>query len=82
MTPLKQPRQSLTTVLAGSKLRFAKRTISVRRKPFTRRSFKRTGLPSGVVSTAVSEEPALECSPLIESLTCSRFLRLHIGFWA
>ena len=30
----------------------------------------------------VSEEPVLECSPLIESLTCPRLLRLHIGFRA
>src|SRR5437588_2133769 len=41
-------------VLAGSKLRFAKVAISARRKPLTRRNFKRLGLPSGVVSTAAT----------------------------
>src|SRR6516164_7398955 len=50
-TPVKQCRPSLTTVLAGWKLRCAKVAISARRKPFTRRNFKRMGLPSGVVST-------------------------------
>src|SRR6267378_2221887 len=48
-TPVKQCRPSLTTVLAGLKLRFAKVTISARRKPFTRRNFKRIGFPCGVV---------------------------------
>src|ERR1700745_3894455 len=46
-TPVKQCRPSLTTVLAGWKLRRAKVAISARRKPFTRRNFKRIGLPSG-----------------------------------
>src|SRR5215472_8920708 len=46
-TPVKQRRPSLTTVLAGWKLRCAKVAISARRKPFTRRNFKRIGLPSG-----------------------------------
>src|SRR5215813_7212907 len=50
-TPVKQCRRSLTTVLAGWKLRCPKVAISARRKPFTRRNFKRIGLPSGVVST-------------------------------
>src|ERR1700746_1861985 len=53
-TPVKQRRPSLTTVLAGWKLRCAKLAISARRKPFTRRNFKRIGLPSGVVSTAAT----------------------------
>src|SRR6202023_3358874 len=53
-TPVKQCRPSLTTVLAGWKLRCAKVAISARRKPFTRRNFKRIGLPSGVVSTAAT----------------------------
>src|SRR6201981_1537138 len=47
-TPVKQRRPSLTTVLAGWKLRCAKLTISARRKPFTRRNLKRIGLPWGV----------------------------------
>src|SRR6516164_7678625 len=34
-------------VLAGWKLRCAKVAISARRKPFTRRNFKRIGLPCG-----------------------------------
>src|ERR1700753_4417534 len=51
-TPVKQRRPSLTTVLAGWKLRCAKVAISARRKPFTRRNFKRIGLPCGVVSAA------------------------------
>src|SRR5246127_4515684 len=42
-TPVKQCRPSLTTVLAGWKLRCAKVAISARRKPFTRRNFKRIG---------------------------------------
>src|ERR1700745_4275962 len=50
-TPVKQCRPSLTTVLAGWKLRCAKVAISALRKPFTRRNFKRIGLPSGVGST-------------------------------
>src|SRR6476619_6401441 len=37
-TPVKQCRPSLTTVLAGWKLRCAKVAISARRKPFTRRN--------------------------------------------
>src|SRR6267142_2698156 len=53
-TPAKQRRPSLTTVLAGLKLRFAKVTISARRKPFTRRNCKRIGFPCGVVSTAAT----------------------------
>src|SRR5712691_8050618 len=43
-TPVKQCRPSLTTVLAGWKLRCAKVAISARRKPFTRRNFKRIWL--------------------------------------
>src|SRR5215470_7505476 len=54
LTPAKQRRPSLTTVLAELKLRFAKAVISARRKPATRRNFKRIGLPSGVVSTAAT----------------------------
>src|ERR1700680_1294073 len=53
-TPVKQCRPSLTTVLAGWKLRCAMVAISARRKPFTRRNLKRIGLPSGVVSTAAT----------------------------
>src|SRR6266480_8986 len=53
-TPVKQCRPSLTTVLAGWKLRCAKVAISARWKPFTRRNFKRIGLPCGVVSTAAT----------------------------
>src|ERR1700738_450492 len=52
--PVKQCRPSLTTVLAGWKLRCAKLAISARRKPFTRRNFKRIGLPSGVVLSATT----------------------------
>src|SRR4029077_6254954 len=48
LTPAKQRKPSLTTVLAELKLRFAKAVISARRKPFTRRNFKRIGFPSGV----------------------------------
>src|SRR3954464_9085118 len=54
LTPVKQRSPSLTTVLAGSKLRFAKVAIAARRNPVTRRNFKRIGLPSGVVSTAAT----------------------------
>src|ERR1700747_2041830 len=56
-TPVKQRRPSLTTVLAGWKLRCAKVAISARRKPFTRRNFKRIGLPCGVVWDAVPGVP-------------------------
>src|SRR5712691_7629898 len=53
-TPVKQRRPSLTTVLAGVKLRVAKVVISARRNPFTRRNCRRIGWPSGVVSTAAT----------------------------
>src|ERR1700738_1192650 len=53
-TPVKQCRPSLTTVLAGWKLRCANGAIAARRKPFTRRNFKRIGWPCGVVSTAAT----------------------------
>src|SRR5262245_18753434 len=53
-TPVKQCRPSLTTVLAGWKLRCAKFAISARRKPFTRCNFNRIGLPFDVVSTAAT----------------------------
>ena len=48
VTPRKQARPSLTTVLGGSRLRRASFSTSLRRKPSTRRSFRRTGWPSGV----------------------------------
>src|ERR1700730_17394060 len=51
-TPVKQCRPSLTTVLAGWKMRCAKVAISAGRNPFTRGNFKRFGFPSGVVSPA------------------------------
>src|SRR5512147_234311 len=49
VTPRKHDRASLTTVQAASRLRLAKISISVRRKPRTRRSLRRTGRPSAVV---------------------------------
>src|SRR3954462_4097855 len=45
---------SLTTVQPGSRLRLANAEIALLQKVVTRRSFKRTGLPSGVVSTAAT----------------------------
>src|SRR3954463_3947650 len=45
---------SLTTVQPGSRLRLANAEIDLLQKVVTRRSFKRTGLPSGVVSTAAT----------------------------
>src|SRR5512144_2852591 len=51
VTPRKHDRPSLTTVQPASRLRLAKASISVRRKPRTRRSLRRTGRPSAVVST-------------------------------
>src|SRR3984893_14463167 len=53
-TPVNAGRPAMATVLARWKLRRAKVSISSRRKPFTRRTFKRIGLPSGVVSTAAT----------------------------
>src|SRR6202048_2090013 len=53
-TPVKQCRPSLTTVLAGWKLRCAKVAISARRETFTQRNLKRIGLAPGVVSTAAT----------------------------
>src|SRR5512133_2071293 len=47
-TPRKHDRPSLTTVQATSRLR------SVRRKPRIRRSLRRTGRPSAVVSTVAT----------------------------
>ena len=51
VTPRKHDRPSLTTVQPASKLRLAQASISVRRKPRTRRSLRRTSRPSAVVST-------------------------------
>src|SRR5512132_3408477 len=48
VTPRKHDRPSLTTVQATSRLRLAKASISVRRKPRIRRSLRRTGRPSGL----------------------------------
>src|SRR3954465_12414672 len=45
---------SLTTVQPGSRLRLANAEIDLLQKLVTRRSFKRTGLPSGVASTAAT----------------------------
>src|SRR5947209_20054423 len=53
-TPPKQARPSLTTSQGGSRLRFANPEIAWLQKLVTRRSFRRTGLPSGVVSTAAT----------------------------
>ena len=55
VTAAKQARPSLTTVEAGSRLCLAKALIEVLRKPVTRLSFRRTGLPVGVVSTAATK---------------------------
>src|SRR5512132_1552563 len=54
VTPRKHDRPSLTTVQATSRLRSAKASISVRRKPRIRRSLRRTGRPSAVVSTVAT----------------------------
>src|SRR5512132_4379567 len=43
VTPRQHDRPSLTTVQATSRLRLAKASISVRRKPRVRRSLRRTG---------------------------------------
>src|SRR5512133_905732 len=51
VTPRKHDKPSLTTVQLASGLRLAKASISVRRKPRTRRSLRRTGRPPAVVST-------------------------------
>src|SRR5260370_17317369 len=53
-TPVKQCRPSLTTVLAGWKFRCAQVALSARGQPFTRRKFKRLGLPSCLVSPAAT----------------------------
>src|SRR5690242_13560946 len=52
LTAPKQARPSLTTSQVGSRLRFANPETAWLQKLATRRSFRRTGLPSGVVSTA------------------------------
>src|SRR3954447_7412440 len=52
VTAAKQGRPSLTTSEVASRLRLAKPSTARRQKLPTRRSFSRTGLPSGVVSTA------------------------------
>src|SRR5512134_3658823 len=54
VTPRKHDRPSLTTVQAASRLRLARASISVRRQPRTRRSLRRTGRPSAVVSTVAT----------------------------
>src|SRR3954464_1431149 len=53
-TAPKQARPSLTTSQFGSRLRFATPASAWLQKLATRRSFRRTGLPSGVVSTAAT----------------------------
>src|ERR1019366_9539069 len=50
----KHCRPSLTTAQSGSRLRLAKIEIACPQKLVTRRNFSRTGLPSGVVSTAAT----------------------------
>src|ERR1700712_764172 len=45
---------SLTTVHAGSRLRLAKLEMDALQKLTTRPSLRRTGLPSGLVSTAAT----------------------------
>src|ERR1700712_4129325 len=52
ITPAKHCSPSLTTVQAGLRLRLAKPAMEAPQKLVTRPSFRRTGLPSGVVSTA------------------------------
>src|SRR5215218_6295274 len=59
-TAAKQPRPSLTTSQAGSRLRLAKPSTARRQKLPTRRSFSRTGLSSGVVSTAARKGVVLD----------------------
>ena len=54
-TAAKQARPSLTTSQLGSRLRLAKPEMARPQKLLTRRSFRRTGLPSGVVSTAATK---------------------------
>src|SRR5216683_2806906 len=53
-TPVKQCRPSLTTVLAGWKLRRVKGFRRAEIATLAQRNFKRIGLPSGVVSTAAT----------------------------
>src|ERR1700748_1571282 len=55
VTAPKQARPSLTTSQFGSRLRFANPETAWLQKLVTRRSFRRTGLPSGVVSTAATD---------------------------
>src|SRR5512132_1678425 len=54
LTALKQARPSLATSQCGSRLCLANPEIARLQKLVTRRSFRRTGLPSGVVSTAAT----------------------------
>src|SRR5215211_6894515 len=54
-TAAKQARPSLTTSQSGSRLRLAKPEIARLQKLVTRRSFRQTGLLSGVVSTAATK---------------------------
>src|SRR5690349_25096599 len=53
-TAPKQARPSLTTSPFGSRLRFANPEIAWLQKLAPRRSLRRTGLPSAVVSTAAT----------------------------
>src|SRR5208282_2935856 len=54
VTEAKHANPSLTTAQSGARLRSAKSSIAAPENPATRRSFKRTGLPSSVVSTAAT----------------------------
>src|SRR4051812_15627162 len=55
VTAAKQARPSLTPSQLGSRLRLAKPEMAWLQKLVTRRSLSRTGLPSGVVSTAATK---------------------------
>src|SRR5215217_599759 len=54
-TAAKQARPSLTTPQLGARLRLAKPEMARPQKLVTRRRFRRTGLPSSVVSTAATK---------------------------
>src|SRR5512144_2963217 len=80
VTPRKHARPSLTTVEAASRLRLARASISVRRKPRTRRSLRRTGRPSAVVSTlaTIGVLPAAPAHPLAAGALAAEIGVIHL----
>src|SRR5271166_604344 len=80
VTEAKHANPSLTTAQSGARLRSAKSSIAAPENPATRRSFKRTGLPSSVVSTAATNG-VLPAAPLATDIGVIEFLSARTASW-